>query len=74
MFGNIVFPCIRFCPQTMISSGNSVVAIVSGLIAEPATASVDLQKWAPTSSFYYGSYTVPFDLAIVFLLGCHIFF
>ena len=46
--------------------GNSIVAIVSGVVAQWGA---DAQPLTPTStSFNYGGYTAPFDMAIFVLL------
>jgi MFS family permease len=44
--------------------GNSLVAIIAGLVAQPLADMSKLTPVAPGSALHYGGYTAPFDLSI----------
>ena len=78
MFGGLFvlspssFCCLDFCCLHP-SPGNSVVAIFSGLIAEPLSQNVEHRTMTIGSQVVsFGRFTVPFDLASLFLLGCFV--
>jgi len=47
--------------------GNSLCAILAGMMAEAAADSVALTKVSPTGFWHYGGYCSPFDLSALFL-------
>ena len=52
------------------SYGNSVIAIVAGLLANKAASTSKMTATSQGSSVYMGGYLVPFDIALVCLVTC----
>ena len=50
--------------------GNSIVAIVSGLVANYVAGMAELSDASGGSGFYMGGFTAPFDVAALFLTLC----
>jgi multisubunit Na+/H+ antiporter MnhC subunit len=52
------------------SYGNSVIAILAGLIANNAASSFPMAKVFEKTNLYYGGYLNPFDISLVTLVIC----
>lgn len=50
--------------------GNSVIAIVAGLIANKAASLTKMVPIVPPNLLYVGGYLSPFDVALVALIAC----
>lgn len=50
--------------------GNSIIAIVAGLIANNAASSFPMAKVFEQTNLYYGGYLNPFDISLVALVVC----
>jgi MFS transporter, MFS domain-containing protein family, molybdate-anion transporter len=50
--------------------GNSIIAIIAGLVANNAASSFPMVKVFEQANLYYGGYLNPFDIALVALMVC----
>jgi MFS transporter, MFS domain-containing protein family, molybdate-anion transporter len=55
---------------TWASYGNSIIAILAGLIANNAASSFPMAKVFPQANLYYGGYLNPFDISLLALVIC----
>lgn len=55
---------------SMAAYGNSIIAILAGLLANRAAIISDLTPISADSKMYYGGYIAPFDLAFLALCFC----
>jgi MFS transporter, MFS domain-containing protein family, molybdate-anion transporter len=55
---------------TWASYGNSIIAILAGLIANNAASSFPMEKVFPQANLYYGGYLNPFDISLLALVVC----